>query len=139
MGKTAMHLAGINHEPPPRRRPRMPERRRQTKKEDNMTVEERVAELEARVARLESGGQELPPDAPQECRDRKCTYYSHYLVHHDPAKNGPQMNHVAYHHAEQKCTDIQERVNQWMDNHETGKVPDHLWRLAEHWENKVCA
>lgn len=100
-----------------------------------MTLEERIEELERRVAALETDESNLP----QECRDHGCSYYTHYLVYHDAAKHGAQMCHEAFHVAEKKCEEVQKRYLDWFDNHKEGPPPASLERMARFWENKICA
>lgn len=73
------------------------------------------------------------------CEEKQCTYYNHYLVHHDPEKHGPRMEHEAFHQAEKNCEVAQKRVQDWLDANETGQPPESIVRQAEFWEMKVCA
>lgn len=77
----------------------------------------------------------------EECAKQECTYYSHYLLYHDPALNGSLLGHASYHFAEKRCEEAQKRLMEWMDAHmdDRAPVPEHLEKMAERWERKVCA
>lgn len=107
-------------------------------------LEGRIMDQEERIRRLEASGNDpLPANAPAECKNATCTYYTHYQVYYDPAKQGNKLTHIAYHHAEKKCEQAQTRLSDWMDKHEGDEcrqpIPAHLNQQALYWETKVCA
>lgn len=101
------------------------------------SLEQRIEELERRIAAIESASPES--HLPDECKARECTYYTHYQVYHDAEKNGAMMGHEAFHAAEKKCEEVQNRVTQWYDAHPDGQCPKQLHEYAEYWEKKICA
>lgn len=99
-----------------------------------------AGEAAKRVHYLNGGNEEAADD---ECSRKECTYFSHYLVHHDPEVNGPRLDHEPYHCAEKRCEEAQKSVTAWYDAHENDGRRTHaledLERRAEAWERKICA
>lgn len=101
-------------------------------------TEERFVALEQRVEALEKL-LASETNQPAECREKACSYWTHYLVHHDTERNGPRLEHASYHAAEKQCEQAQQRVMDWYDAHESGPLPGTLERLAAYYERKCCA
>lgn len=77
---------------------------------------------------------------PDDCAKQTCSYFNHYLIHYSALVQGEKLEHVAYHIAEKRCAEAQEKMNQWMDAHPNGeKEPVGLVRQCEFWERKVAA
>lgn len=80
--------------------------------------------------------------ADTECGRHECSYYKHYLLWWKPETNGPKLEHEAYHEAEKRCSEAQDRLEKWMNDH-PDKDPvyaaSHLWNQAEMWEHKIAA
>lgn len=77
---------------------------------------------------------------PADCQQHTCDYYTHYLVHHDPAKHGPKLDHDPYHITAHECELAQARLNNWYADHPNqGEAPKHLISRVEFWERKACA
>lgn len=76
------------------------------------------------------------------CDNKICTYYTHYLVYYKPTEEFPvQLQHEAYHAAEEKCEAAQNRYIKWMEDHEGNSkpIPEGLEHQAARWERMVCA
>src|SRR5215470_13928842 len=69
------------------------------------------------LARIETLEQSATPELPAECAAQECTYHCHYLVYHDPAVNGPRLEHAAFHHAEKRCEEGQNAAIKWLEDH----------------------
>lgn len=103
-------------------------------------LEGRIMEQEERIRRLEASGNDpLPADAPDECKQAKCSYYTHYQVHYSREKQGEKLTHIAYHEAERRCEQVQKKMDDWMNAHPDKQFPEHLDKQCRFWETKVCA
>lgn len=93
---------------------------------------QQVQELQARVAALEAG-QKNAFQEPQECRERRCGFYTHYL-----SLGPPELTHEGYHAAEAKCAAYQGRCMAWHEAH--GRASGCPWcHLAAEWERRIKA
>jgi hypothetical protein len=45
---------------------------------------------------------------PEECREERCNYYTHYLRYSKPGE--PDMPHAAYHAVEKECDEVQKEL-----------------------------
>lgn len=83
----------------------------------------------------------LAPEKTDDCRQQQCSYFRHYLVHYDREINGEKLKHAAFHFAEERCREAQDRVIKWFDLHQGGdqRIPEYLEDAADKWERKVCA
>lgn len=95
---------------------------------------QQVQELQARVAALEAG-QKNAFQEPQECQERRCEFYTHYL-----SLGSPELTHEGYHAAEVKCATYQSRCMAWHEAHPDEGDRNCPWcRLADEWERRIRA
>jgi hypothetical protein len=114
--------------------------------ERGITVEQDIAFTQAKallgiqlqLAILNEHLRQQLPDAhlPQDCRERKCSYYTHYLIY-----GGPDLTHEGYHGAEKECEAAQRRAQEWMDNpaNDGKDLPKGLEDRCKRWEQAVRA
>ena len=71
---------------------------------------------------------------PEKCRDRVCTYFSHYLAF------GPaELTHDGYHAAEEKCKQHQLTISDWAERNPDDPIPVRMMSIADAWEKRIRA
>lgn len=77
---------------------------------------------------------------PDDCAKQTCSYFNHYLIYYRADYQGERLEHAAYHIAEKRCEEAQEKLSQWWDAHPNGGTePPNLSRQCDFWEKKVAA
>jgi len=84
-----------------------------------MTLDEAIQRLEDMRASIPDNGvydeltaiiRLITPDEgwPQECREERCSYFTHYLRY-----GPPDLPHAAYHAAERECDEAQKQYEEY--------------------------
>ena len=93
-----------------------------------------LAEIRDAMLTLAQELRNLNPDGhlPAKCREKKCSYFTHYL-----AFGPPDLTHDGFHAAEVKCEEAQKRASEWYEAHEHKPLPAALDQLCREWETRV--
>ena len=104
-------------------------------------LEERIAALELQMDMLMQSRKAQPKSAgfhAENCQERACTYYNHYLENYQPTRCGEKLDHAQFHAVEGCCESVQRRITNWSESHPNQPIPEHLMKQANYWESR-CA